>query len=68
MKNKQQRTMIAEAAISLLRDGILKDSKTKILAAYDIVEDENFSWIDLDVCYMEWEELIDEANQILNEL
>ena len=47
-------------------DGIYK---TKILAAYDIIEnDENFDWKDLDVIYMEWEELIDEANQILNEL
>ena len=69
MKTKQQRYMIADAAINLLRDGVNSDSKTKILAAYDIIdEDENFSWDGLEVCYMEWEELVDEATEILKEL
>jgi len=66
--NKQDRTMIAESAINLLKDGINSDNKTKILAAYDMVENETFYWDGLDVIYMEWEELIDEANQILKEL
>jgi hypothetical protein len=69
MKNKQERTQLAESALKLLRDGVNSDNKTKILNAYSLIEDdENFDWKDLDVIYMEWEDLVDEANQILNEL
>ena len=68
MKNKQERYLIAHSAVTLLRDGVNSDSKTKILAAYNAIEDETFSWNGLDVIYMEWEELMDEANQILNEM
>lgn len=66
MKTQQERTQLAESAINLLKDGINSDNKTKILAAYSSLE--NFNWKDLDVIYMEWEELMDEANKILKEL
>ena len=69
MKNKQERYLIAHSAVTLLRDGVNSDNKTKILAAYDAIEnDENFNWDDLDVIYMEWEELVDQGNDILNNL
>jgi hypothetical protein len=69
MKNKQERYLIAHSAVTLLRDGVNQDNKTKILAAYNAIEeDKSFSWDGLDVIYMEWEELMDEANQILNEM
>lgn len=66
MKTQQERTQLAESAIRLLKDGINSDNKNKILAAYSSLE--NFNWRDLDVIFMEWEELVDEANQILNEM
>lgn len=68
MKTREQKTMLAESAIFLLREGILTDNKQKILSAYDIIEsDETFNWDGLDVIYMEWEELVDQGNEILND-
>jgi len=66
MKTKQQRTQIAESAIFLLKDGIANNSKSKIKVAYELIEeDEQFDWDDLDVLYMEWEELVELANDII---
>lgn len=65
-KTKQQRTVIAENAIFLLRQGINTASNLKIKAAYDLVEDDNgFSWDDLDVIFTEWDDLLEESNDIL---
>lgn len=65
MKTKQQRTQIAESAICVLKDGIANNSKSKIKVAYELIEeDEQFDWDDLDVLYMEWEELVEQANYI----
>ena len=66
-KNTQQRTSIAESAISLLEDGISSGNKTKIISAYNIIEeDDTFSWDGLEVLFMEWNDLVDEANEILD--
>lgn len=66
-KNTQQRTSIAESAISLLEDGISSGNKTKIISAYNIIEeDDTFSWDGLGVLFMEWNDLVDEANEILD--
>lgn len=66
-KNTQQRTSIAESAISLLEDGISSGNKTKIISAYNIIEDDDtFSWDGLEVLFMEWNDLVDEANEILD--
>jgi hypothetical protein len=56
----------AESALNLLRDGVTSDNKTKILEAYNIIEAEDFSWDNLEVIFMEWDDLIEEANNILN--
>ena len=65
-KNTQQRTSIAESAISLLEDGISSGNKTKIISAYNIIEeDDTFSWDGLGVLFMEWNDLVDEANEII---
>lgn len=65
LKTKSERSAIAESAISLLKDGLSNGNKAKIIAAYEIVEDDNFSWDNLDVLYLEWDELIEEANVFL---
>lgn len=58
----------ATSAIKLLKDGITSANKKKILEAYNaITEDESFTWDGLDVPFMEWDELVDEANEILLE-
>jgi hypothetical protein len=62
---KENRTTIAESAIELLKDGIESGNKNKILKAYGMVEDESFSWEDLDVIYDHWDELVDQANDII---
>lgn len=60
------KTMIAESAIALLKRGIELNDKKTIIEAYDMVtENESFNWDDLDVIYMEWEELVDKGNEIL---
>lgn len=65
-KNTQQRTSIAESVISLLEDGISSGNKTKIISAYNIIEDDDtFSWDGLEVLFMEWNDLVDEANEII---
>ena len=61
MTNEQ----IAENAIALLRLGIDEESRNKCLVAYDMVEDSDFSWDNLDVLFMEWDDLVDEANNII---
>jgi len=66
-KNTQQRTSIAESAISLLEDGINSGNKAKIISAYNIIDDDDtFSWDGLEVIFMEWNDLVDEANEILD--
>lgn len=62
MNNK---TRIAESAVKLLRDGIHTRNKSKILSAYEAINHDSFDWDGLDVLFMEWDELIDEANEIL---
>jgi hypothetical protein len=58
----------ATSAIKLLNDGITSGNKNKIIAAYDaITEDDSFTWDGLDVPFMEWDVLVDEANEILYE-
>ena len=65
IKGKSSRTVIAESAIQQLKIGIERQHKGTILEAYDMVEDPNFSWDDLDVLFMEWDDLIDVSNDIL---
>ncbi|WP_157494127.1 hypothetical protein [Fulvivirga imtechensis] len=67
MRTKAHRGQVAESAITLLRTGISKVNKHLILGAYEIVEADDFSWDDLDALYLEWEDLVDEANDILFE-
>lgn len=56
----------AEAALTMLKGGIANNSKDKILAAYEIVEDDKeFSWSGLNHIADEWDELVDKANEIL---
>ena len=65
MTTKQKNTQIAESAIKLLREAINADNKKKILASYDLIEDDSFSWDNLDVLFDEFDSLTDEANSIL---
>ena len=65
MKSKKERTGIAESAIDKLKIGIERTHKPTILEAYSMVEDEDFSWNDLDVIFMQWDSLVDEANEIV---
>lgn len=66
MKSKEQRTMMVESAISLLKDGINSENKSKIVSAYEILNtDQNFNWKDLEVLRMEWDELMEEALPII---
>lgn len=61
-RNKEQ----AKAAIKLLKDGIKQKNKVKILRSYDLIsDDENFTWEKLDTLFEEYNNLIDEANDIL---
>ncbi len=61
-KNK---TQVAESAVKLLRDGIKHNNKSKILAAYEAITDDSFNWDGLEVLFMECDELVDEAKEIL---
>lgn len=65
MNNLKQRKLTAISAIEQLRIGIEREHKPTILEAYDLVEDENFSWNGLDVIFMEWDDLVSEANDII---
>lgn len=56
---------IAVTAINLLTSGVEYKNKEKILLAYDMVENEYFSWDNLDALSGEWDDLIDEANEII---
>lgn len=58
-------TMIAESAINLLKQGIANQNKNMILQSYQAIEHESFSWDGLDVLFMEWDELVNESNDIL---
>lgn len=56
----------AELATTLLRTGIKNKSKVQIMAAYDLVETDEFSWDDLDDLFNEFfEELVEKANDII---
>lgn len=63
--NYKNKTQIAESAVKLLRDGIKHNNKSKIMAAYEAVEHDDFNWDGLEVLFVEWDELVDEANEIL---
>lgn len=66
--NINNNTQKAESAISLLKDGISNNNKKKILSAYDNLSmDTEFNWDNLDVLFMEWNDLVDKANIILLE-
>ena len=66
IKSKQARTQQAESGIQLLKQAIELGSKNKIIEAMEYLEeDDSFNWDDLDVIFMEWDELIDEAHEIL---
>lgn len=61
-----ERTQLAEQSIFNLKDGIANKNKSKINDAYDAIQDSNgFEWDDLDCLFSEWDELLDEANEIL---
>lgn len=63
MNNNLQK---AESAISLLKDGISNNNKKKILTAYDnLALDIEFNWDNLDVLFIEWNDLVDKANILL---
>ena len=65
MKSREQRIQIVESAIQLLKTGIKTGQKSTILDAYSMVEAKGFSWDNLDTSFMEWDNLIDEANNII---
>lgn len=55
----------ARQAIDLLKVAIKKESKSLILAAYELVETDEFSWDDLDNEWSEWSDLEELANDII---
>lgn len=60
MKSKDSiahRTQIVESAISLLKDGISSGNSNKKTEAVNAIPD-SFSWTDLEVLKMEWDELV----------
>ena len=57
MNSIAHRTQIVESAISLLKDGISSGNDRKKIAATKAIPD-SFSWADLEVLKMEWDELI----------
>lgn len=66
MKPQDQRTKQAEAALELLKEGVHQESKTMVLSAINSIdEDKEFTWDDLDLLFSEWDEVIDEALDIL---
>ena len=65
LKTQSERTRIAENAIIILKHGIEMENKSMILDAYKVVEAYAFSWNDLDLLFSEWEDLLDEANDLL---
>ena len=68
MTSQENRTQIAESAIKLLREAINDNNKKKILASYDMVEDPSFNWDYLDALFGEWDDLTDQANDIIYEV
>ena len=65
MNSSEKNCQQANKAISLLKEGIKNQSKTKILTAISFVEEPNFSWDNLNVSYDEWDKMTDEALDIL---
>lgn len=61
MKNK----LLAIKAIEKLREGITKKNKAQLLEAYEMVEDESFSWDGMDGLFEEWNQLVEQVNEIL---
>jgi hypothetical protein len=67
MKTFKRCNDIALSSIEHLKGGIDRCNKILILEAYDAIADDDFSWEGLDVPYMEWDDLLDEANDVLND-
>lgn len=67
LKNKTNREEIAKYAIEALNLGIELGSKFRIEKALSIVDDKEFSWVDLDELYLEWVSLLNDADDILLE-
>ncbi len=65
IKTKERQTWIAESAITILKQGIEDNNKDKCRVAYDMIEDDNFSWDNLDVIFIEWNSLVEEATGII---
>ncbi len=65
MKSQSERATLAGGAIELLKKGIANESKSMILNAYSAIETDTFCWDNLEVMFMEWDELVNEANEIL---
>lgn len=59
-------TQIATEALEILKNGIDISGKRTIMKAYDMIEDESFSWDDVpESIFNEWDKLVDKANDIL---
>jgi hypothetical protein len=56
---------LAASAIDKLREGIKTKHKATIIEAYNMIEIDNFSWEEIDTMYLEWDNLIDDANDII---
>ena len=56
---------IAETAIALLQTGIEFGNKERILTAYDLIDDDKFSWDNLDTLYSTFEDLVEKGNEII---
>lgn len=67
-----QNEKIASVAIKLLKKSIKNKDKIHILIAYEMIEDESFSWkhlgesISLDIEYATWNNLTKKVNGIFN--
>lgn len=61
-------TIVAQRAIDKLSEGIVCKDYWMILKAYEMVENEWFSWDKVpDSYYEKWEKLTDKANNMLND-
>lgn len=67
LRRKQNSVKKAEKVILDLREAVEQKDTVKILEAYTYIEeDDSFSWSDVDEHYGDdWDELVDEANDIL---
>ena len=62
---KEDLRKIAHQALEMLKKGIDEGNRRTIFDAYSLTEDKDFSWDELDEIFTEWNDLVDDANDIL---